>query len=130
MGVPVHLRHEPGGRPACPHPGQGQARPRHPPEGTPKTVILEEVDPNDAEAGKEHAKKGWPRTVAIADDDGNERIASYQLIDPKDQKSVAEAISAEEATQRAFAVERPRQAPANPTNIHPEDVNSHKGDSA
>lgn len=97
---------------------------------TPKTVILEEVDPNDPEAGKEHAKKGWPRTVAIADDDGNERIASYQLIDPKDQKSVAEAISAEEATQRAFAVERPRQAPANPTNIHPEDVNSHKGDSA
>jgi hypothetical protein len=82
---------------------------------TPKPVILEEVDPNDPEVGKDHAKKGWPRTVAITDDDGNERIASYQLIDPKDEKSVAEAISAEEATQSALAAERARQAPANPT---------------
>lgn len=60
--------------------------------------------------------------MAITDDDGNERIAPYELIDPKDQKSVAGAISAEEATQRAFAAERARQAPANPTDIHPEDV--------
>lgn len=66
--------------------------------------------------------------MAITDDDGNERIASYQLIDPKDQKSVAEAISAEEATQRAFAAERARQAPANPPDTHPEDVKPHKGD--
>ena len=76
---------------------------------TPKPVILKEVDPNDRTVGAEHAKKGWPRTVAITDDEGNQRIASYQLIDPKDQKSVAEAISAEEATQRALSAERGKQ---------------------
>lgn len=73
----------------------GVIRPR-----TSKSVILEEVDPNDQTVGAEHASKGWPRTIAIANDDGSERIVSYQLIDPTDQKTV-EAISAEEATMRA-----------------------------
>lgn len=88
---------------------------------TAKPVILEEVDPNDPDVGKEHAKKGWPRTVAITDDDGSQRLASYQLIDPKDQKSVAEAISAEEATQRALSAERGRRVieDADPRDITP-----------
>jgi len=73
---------------------------------TPKPVILEEADSDDPTVGIEHVKKGWPRGVMVADEDGGERFCSYQLVDPDDQGSVEDVISAEEAIQRAFAAER------------------------
>ena len=69
-------------------------------------VIFEEADPNDPNVGRDHVKRGWPRGVMMAGNDGRPQFHSYQLIDPKDRKSVREAISAEEATQRAVAAER------------------------
>jgi hypothetical protein len=69
-------------------------------------VILEEADPNDPNVGKEHVKRGWPRGFMAPGADGRPVFHSYQLIDPKDEKSVRDAISAEEATLRTVTAER------------------------
>lgn len=87
----------------------------------PTQIIIEEAVPNDPNVGKEHVKRGWPRGFMMPGEDGRKRFHSYQLVDPKDRESVRAAISAEEATLRAVAVERGKRViePVDPRIVDP-----------